>query len=106
MPQLNSHAAAVVDFVLEYVFGNHTGSVKMSEAAALVGMSVQLLEILQMRHGAELQPLGPQTLAGTRRRLLEHSDKAISEICYEVRFSNLSNFDRHFLSDSGETPRN
>lgn len=40
MPQLDSHAAAVVDIVLEYVFGNHTGSVKMSEAAALVGMSV------------------------------------------------------------------
>ena len=35
-PQLDSQAAAVVDIVLEYVFSNHAGSVKMSEAAALV----------------------------------------------------------------------
>lgn len=40
------------------------------------------------------------------RRLLERSDKAISDICYEVGFSNLSNFNRHFLNDAGETPRN
>jgi AraC-like DNA-binding protein len=39
------------------------------------------------------------------RRLLEHSDKAISDICYEVGFSNLSNFNRHFLKDAGVTPR-
>ena len=39
------------------------------------------------------------------RRLLEYSDKAISAICCEVGFSNLSNFNRHFLNDAGETPR-
>jgi AraC-like DNA-binding protein len=39
------------------------------------------------------------------RRFLERSDKAISEICYEVGFWNLSNFNSHFLHDTGETPR-
>ena len=39
------------------------------------------------------------------RRLLEQSDKSISDICYEVGFTNLSNFNRHFRNDAGETPR-
>lgn len=39
------------------------------------------------------------------RRLLETSDKPISDICYEVGFTNLSNFNRHFLNDMGESPR-
>ncbi|WP_277527423.1 helix-turn-helix domain-containing protein [Arthrobacter sp. ES3-54] len=39
------------------------------------------------------------------RRLLERSDKSISDICYEVGFTNLSNFNRHFRNDAGETPR-
>lgn len=39
------------------------------------------------------------------RRLLEGSEKPISDICYEAGFTNLSNFNRHFLNDAGETPR-
>jgi AraC-like DNA-binding protein len=33
------------------------------------------------------------------RRLLETSDRPISDICYEVGFTNISNFNRHFLND-------
>jgi AraC-like DNA-binding protein len=39
------------------------------------------------------------------RRLLERSDKSVSDICYEVGFTNLSNFNRQFRNDAGETPR-
>ena len=107
MPQLDGHAAAVVDIVLEYVFGNYTGSVKMSEAAALVGMSVSnFSKYFKRATGQNFSDLVRKLRLAHARRLLEHSDKAVSTICYEVGFSNLSNFNRHFLSDSGETPRN
>lgn len=105
-PQLDGQAAAVVDIVLEYVFGNHAGSVKMSEAAALVGMSEPTFsKYFKRATGQNFSDLVRKLRLAHARRLLERSDKPISDICYEVGFSNLSNFNRHFLNDAGETPR-
>jgi AraC-like DNA-binding protein len=105
-PQLDGQAAAVVDIVLEYVFSNHAGSVRMSEAAALVGMSEPTFsKYFKRATGQNFSDLVRKLRLVHARRLLERSDKAISDICYEVGFSNLSNFNRHFLNDAGETPR-
>jgi AraC-like DNA-binding protein/mannose-6-phosphate isomerase-like protein (cupin superfamily) len=105
-PQLDGQAAAVVDIVLEYVFSNHAGTVKMSEAAALVGMSEPTFsKYFKRATGQNFSDLVRKLRLAHARRLLERSDKAISAICFEVGFSNLSNFNRHFVSDAGETPR-
>ncbi len=105
-PQLDGQAEAVVDIVLEYVFGNHSGNVKMSEAAALVGMSESTFsKYFKRATGQNFSDLVRKLRLAHARRLLEQSDKAISDICYEVGFANLSNFNRHFLNDTGETPR-
>lgn len=105
-PQLDGQAAAVVDIVLEYVFSNHAGIIKMSDAAALVGMSEPTFsKYFKRATGQNFSDLTRKLRLAHARRLLERSDKPISEICYEVGFSNLSNFNRHFLNDAGETPR-
>lgn len=39
------------------------------------------------------------------RTLLSQSDKAITDICFEAGFSNLSNFNRYFRMETGLTPR-
>jgi AraC-like DNA-binding protein len=105
-PQLDGQAAAVVDIVLEYVFSNHAGTVKMSEAAALVGMPEPTFsKYFKRATGQNFSDLVRKLRLAHARRLLERSDVAISDICYEVGFSNLSNFNRHFLNDAGETPR-
>jgi len=106
-PQLDSQAAAVVDLVLEYVFSNHAGSVRMSEAAALVGMPEPTFsKYFKRATGQNFSDLVRKLRLAHARRLLERSDKAVSDICYEVGFTNLSNFNRHFLNDTGQTPRN
>ncbi|WP_285245254.1 AraC family transcriptional regulator [Pseudarthrobacter sp. fls2-241-R2A-127] len=106
-PQLDGQGAAVVDLVLEYVFSNHSGSVRMSEAAALVGMPEPTFsKYFKRATGQNFSDLVRKLRLAHARRLLERSDKPVSEICYEVGFSNLSNFNRHFLNDAGETPRN
>jgi AraC-like DNA-binding protein/mannose-6-phosphate isomerase-like protein (cupin superfamily) len=105
-PQLDGQAAAVVDIVLEYVFTNHAGNVKLSEAAALVGMAEPTFsKYFKRSTGQNFSDLVRKLRLAHARSLLERSDKPISEICYEVGFSNLSNFNRHFLNDTGETPR-
>jgi AraC-like DNA-binding protein len=105
-PQLDGQGAAVVDLVLEYVFSNHAGSVRMSEAAALVGMSEPTFsKYFKRATGQNFSDLVRKLRLAHARRLLERSDKSISDICYEVGFTNLSNFNRHFRNDAGETPR-
>ncbi|MCU1542088.1 MAG: AraC family transcriptional regulator [Arthrobacter sp.] len=105
-PQLDGQGAAVVDIVLEYVFGNHAGTVKMSEAAGLVGMSEPTFsKYFKRATGQNFSDLVRKLRLANARRLLKRSDKAISDICFEVGFSNLSNFNRHFRNEAGETPR-
>ncbi|CCQ44450.1 araC-like ligand binding domain protein [Pseudarthrobacter siccitolerans] len=105
-PQLDGQAAAVVDLVLEYVFSNHAGTVKLSEAAELVGMQeASFSKYFKRATGQNFSDLVRKLRLAHARRLLERTDKPISDICYEVGFTNLSNFNRHFLNDLGETPR-
>ncbi|WP_285313989.1 AraC family transcriptional regulator [Pseudarthrobacter sp. fls2-241-R2A-168] len=105
-PQLDGQAAAVVDLVLEYVFSNHAGTIKMSEAAGMVGMQeASFSKYFKRATGQNFSDLVRKLRLAHARRLLESTDTAISDICYEVGFSNLSNFNRHFLNDTGETPR-
>jgi AraC-like DNA-binding protein/mannose-6-phosphate isomerase-like protein (cupin superfamily) len=105
-PQLDGQAQAVVDIVLEYVFSNHAGSVSMSEAAAMVGMAEPTFsKYFKRATGQNFSDLVRKLRLAHARSLLERTDKAVSDICYEVGFTNLSNFNRHFLKDVGETPR-
>jgi AraC-like DNA-binding protein/mannose-6-phosphate isomerase-like protein (cupin superfamily) len=104
-PQLDGQAEAVVDIVLEYVFSNHAGSVSMSEAAAMVGMAEPTFsKYFKRATGQNFSDLVRKLRLAHARRLLERTDKPVSDICYEVGFSNLSNFNRHFLADAGESP--
>lgn len=105
-PQLDGQAAAVVDIILEYVFNNHSGEVRMSAAASLVGMSESTFsKYFKRATGQNFSDLVRKLRLAHARRLLEATDTPISTICYEVGFSNLSNFNRHFLNDLGESPR-
>ncbi len=105
-PQLDSQAEAVVDIVLEYVFSNHAGSVSMSEAAALVGMAEPTFsKYFKRSTGQNFTDLVRKLRLAHARRLLERTDRPVSDICYEVGFTNLSNFNRQFLKEVGETPR-
>ncbi|MDQ4504438.1 MULTISPECIES: AraC family transcriptional regulator [unclassified Sinomonas] len=105
-PELDSEAAAVVDIALEYLFSHHSGTARMSEAAQLVGMSEPTFsKYFKRSTGQNFSDLLRKLRVAHARRLLEQTEKPISEVCYEVGFSNLSNFNRHFLKDTGQTPR-
>ncbi|WP_082697731.1 AraC family transcriptional regulator [Arthrobacter sp. EpRS71] len=105
-PQLDGQAEAVVDIVLEYVFSNHAGNVSMSEAAALVGMAEPTFsKYFKRSTGQNFTDLVRKLRLAHAKRLLERTDKPVSDVCYEVGFSNLSNFNRQFLKEVGATPR-
>lgn len=105
-PQLDPQAEALVKVVLEYIFGSHAGSLRMSEAADLVGMTGPTFSrYFQRATGQNFTDMVRKLRIANARKLLEQTDEPISVICYEVGFSNLSNFNRQFLAETGTTPR-
>ncbi|GAB3552076.1 AraC family transcriptional regulator [Arthrobacter tumbae] len=105
-PQLDGEAAAVVDIALEYIFANHSGPVRMSEAASLVGMAEPTFsKYFRRATGQNFSDMVRKLRLAHACRLLEQTQTPISEVCFEVGFSNLSNFNRHFLAETGLNPR-
>lgn len=105
-PQLDGEAAAVVDIALEYIFANHSGAVRMSEVADLVGMTQSTFsKYFRKSTGQNFSEMVRKLRLAHACRLLDQTDTPISSICYDVGFSNLSNFNRHFQSEIGLSPR-
>lgn len=104
-PVLDRRSAAVVDIALEYVFANQAGEIRMSEAARLVGMSEPAFsKHFKKWTGQGFTDMVRKLRIARARHLLEQSDEPVSDICFRVGFTNLSNFNRRFLSEVGTTP--
>lgn len=104
-PVLDRRSAAMIDITLEYVFANQAGEIRMSEAARLVGMSEPAFsKHFKKWTGQSFSDMVRKLRIARARHLLERSDDPVSEICYEVGFANLSNFNRRFMAEVGTTP--
>lgn len=105
-PQLDGEAAAVVDIALEYIFTHHASAVRMSAAAELVGMSEPTFsKYFKRATGQNFSDMVRKLRVAHACRLLEQTDEPVSSICYDVGFSNLSNFNRRFLAEVGVSPK-
>jgi AraC-like DNA-binding protein len=104
-PELAVGGDARIGAVIEYVFED-THDVRMSAAADIVGMN----ESTFSRHFRKMT--GNNFVDCVRKiriaracTLLESDDLAITEICFESGFQNISNFNRNFRREKGMTPR-
>ncbi len=78
---------------------------KLAEAAANIGMGAENFSRYFLRStGKNFIEYVIGLKLGKAANLLIHSDGQISEICFASGFSNLSNFNRHFLKLRGMTP--
>lgn len=106
MPQLDDRAAAIVDIVLEYAFAGHAGQVSVGEAADLVGMhEATFSKYFKKATGQNFSELIRKLRIAHAGRLLTTTTLPIAAVCYEVGYTNLSNFNRQFLAEKGVTPR-
>ena len=104
-PELAVGGDARIGAVIEYVFKD-IHDVRMSAAAGIVGMN----ESTFSRHFRKMT--GNNFVDCVRKiriaracTLLESDDLAITEICFESGFQNISNFNRNFRREKGMTPR-
>jgi AraC-like DNA-binding protein len=104
-PQAESPESRAVEMGLRYIFENLTATVRMSAAARLAGMSEPRFSRFFQRASGRTFSETVRVLRITRAKiLLEQTNDPIAGICYEVGFSNLSNFNRQFLREVGMTP--
>jgi len=95
-----------VDAVLQYVHQHFDRRLSMADIAARQGMTPSTFSRFFKRS------TGDTFVAFVRRlridyacRLLLDDSQSVAEVCFQVGYGNLSNFNRHFRRATGHTPR-
>ncbi len=96
---------AIVGRAVRYIFDNITGDVRLSTAAAVVGMSeAAFSKYFKRASGQTFSEMVRKLRLSQACRLLRQTSPPIASIAREVGYANLSNFNRQFLADYGMTP--
>lgn len=90
---------------IAYIFKNLTTDIRMSEAAALAHMSEPTFsKYFKKASGFTFSDMVRKLRIAHACRLLDQTDKPIAQISEASGYSNLANFNRQFLSETGMTP--
>ncbi|TPE47703.1 helix-turn-helix domain-containing protein [Amaricoccus solimangrovi] len=95
-----------INRALAHVREHLTEQIEETELAAMVGQSQSAFSRAFKRHtGTTLVRYRNQLRIDLAcQMLLTHPETRVAQICYDVGFSNLSNFNRHFLRLKGMSP--
>ncbi|MFT4012820.1 MAG: helix-turn-helix domain-containing protein [Paracoccus sp. (in: a-proteobacteria)] len=95
-----------INRALTYLREHLTEQIEEAELAAMVGQSQSAFSRAFKRHtGTTLVRYRNQLRVDLACQILiAEPDSKVAEICYQVGFSNLSNFNRHFLRLKGISP--
>jgi AraC-like DNA-binding protein len=93
------YAQARINHVLSYIGKNLSQELRETELAELVGQSVSAFSRYFRRHtGVPFVHYVNRLRINLACQLLMSGELNITDICYQVGFNNLSNFNRQFLS--------
>jgi AraC-like DNA-binding protein len=105
LPNLDREAPPLVRKVMQYILANVGGQVRMAEAARLTGMSEPTFcRFFKRNTGNNFVGYVRKLRIGSACKLLVESSLPVTDICYEVGYQNVSNFNRHFRTEKGVTP--
>jgi AraC-like DNA-binding protein len=84
---------------------NLSGTIRMSEAAAIAGMKQSAFSrFFKKNTGANFVDYSRKLRVGRACKLLSDTRRPVTDICFEVGYANISNFNRHFRKERGVTP--
>jgi AraC-like DNA-binding protein len=106
VPPVNDpFAAEIVGRSLDYILANISGTVRLSTAANLAGMSESAFSRYFTRSsGQNFTALVRKLRLAHASRLLQETADPVARIAFDVGYENLSNFNRQFRREFGETP--
>ncbi|MBC2665435.1 AraC family transcriptional regulator [Novosphingobium flavum] len=91
--------------VMDYIRENLFGDLSMAEAARLAGMSeTSFSRQFKRRAGRNFVEFVRKLRIGQACRLLRQTDMPVAAICFDTGFGNLSNFNRFFRLETGQSP--
>ncbi|MDG1277762.1 MAG: AraC family transcriptional regulator [Algoriphagus sp.] len=95
-----------MDAILQFLSANFSREIRLEEVADLVQMSpAGFCRYLKSRTQKTLIELVNDFRINQACKLLHESDMKVVEVCYEVGFSNLSNFNRQFRKLTKMSPK-
>jgi len=97
----------IINKALNYIGKNYTSSLSLDELSKHVGMtsSSSFSRFFHKATGVKYIDFVKKIRISKACEKLEVTNEPITSICYAVGFSNVANFNRHFMSMKGMTPR-
>jgi AraC-like DNA-binding protein len=105
VPDLDREASKVIQRVMDYILQNLTGEVRMAEAARLSRMTEPTFcRFFKRNTGNRFVDYVRKLRVGAACKLLSETATPVTEVCFEVGYHNISNFNRSFRREKGLTP--
>ncbi|XFF02260.1 AraC family transcriptional regulator (plasmid) [Bradyrhizobium guangxiense] len=105
LPDLNSSALDVMQRCSSYICDHMASDLSLPQVAKVAGMTESTFSrFFQKNAGRSFTDYLAELRIGRACRLLAETQQPVSAICYEVGYSNLSNFNRNFLKRRAMTP--
>ena len=97
----------LVNQAIQYISQNYTRQLTLKDVSQHVGMpsSSAFSRFFHKSTGIKYIEFIKKLRVSKACEQLERSDNQITQICFDVGFANVANFNRHFLSIKGMTPR-
>lgn len=106
LTQRDRATMAQVDRVVNYITQNFTQPITLADAAAQLNMGpVVFSRFFHRNTGHKFKDFLLRLRVSKACEILETTDVQVTNICYDVGFNNLSNFNRRFLAIKGMTPK-
>lgn len=95
-----------VALIQKYILANFRSDIKLADLAALAGLTpTAFSRFYKMKTGCSVSDFIIDIRLNYAASMLTETDKAVSEICTECGFKNVSNFNRIFRKKRSCTPR-
>jgi AraC-like DNA-binding protein len=106
LPDPSGYMSAGINKALAYIRENLTQPFSESDLAGIAGQSTGAFSRAFRRHtGMSLVQYVKRLRINLACQILMSEEQAtITEICFQVGFNNLSNFNRQFLAEKGMSP--
>jgi AraC-like DNA-binding protein len=105
VPSLNPSAVELIERAIRIILSSLPAGVGLEEISSQVGMSPTAFSRYFKRNvGHTFVAYARKLRISDARRLLAETDRPITDLCFDVGYSNISNFNRSFLKECGMTP--
>ncbi len=102
---INEATQRKVNLVIDYVFEHYQSPINLGDVSALVGMSENYFSsFFRKSTGNRFVEFLNRVRISRACTLLVETDRHITNICYDVGFNNVANFNRRFHELKGVTP--